>query len=103
MRAAAERGCRAGRTKPVAVPAYTLSGVLRPRLACFRRYGRKLAKSGSKIAKRIAKVAFARKLAVLLHALLVTGEVYEPLRKIHARRLIEGDSVLGGRLGALPS
>ena len=32
---AAERGCRADRTKPDAVPAYTLSGVLRPRLACF--------------------------------------------------------------------
>ena len=29
----------------------------------------------------IAKVAVARKLAVLPHALLVTGEVYEPLRK----------------------
>ena len=36
VRAAVERGCRAGRTEPVAVPAYTLSGVLRPRLACLR-------------------------------------------------------------------
>ena len=52
----------------------------------LKRHGRKLAKSGSKISKRIAKVAVARKLAVLLHALLVTGEVYEPLRNTHARR-----------------
>jgi transposase len=52
----------------------------------LKRHGRKLAKSGSKIAKRIAKVAVARKLAVLLHALLVTGEVYEPLRNTNARR-----------------
>ena len=36
MSAALERGCRAGRTEPVAVPACTLSGVLRPRLACLR-------------------------------------------------------------------
>jgi hypothetical protein len=46
----------------------------------------KLAKGGSKISKRIAKVAVARKLAVLLHALLTSGEVYEPLRNTHARR-----------------
>ena len=52
----------------------------------LKRHGQKLAKSGSKISKRIAKVAVARKLAVLLHALLITGEVYEPLRNTHARR-----------------
>jgi len=52
----------------------------------LKRHGRKLAKSGSKIAKRIAKVAVARKLAVLLHALLTSGEVYEPLRNTSARR-----------------
>jgi transposase len=52
----------------------------------LKRHGRKLAKGGSKIAKRIAKVAVARKLAVLLHALLTSGEVYEPLRNAHAPR-----------------
>lgn len=52
----------------------------------LKRHGRKIAKSGSKISKRIAKVAVARKLAVVLHALLVTGEVYEPLRNTQARR-----------------
>ena len=52
----------------------------------LKRHGQKLGKSGSKIAKRIAKVAVARKLAVLLHALLTSGEVYEPLRNTSARR-----------------
>jgi transposase len=35
---------------------------------------------GTKQAKRKATVAVARKLAVLLHRLWITGEVYEPLR-----------------------
>ena len=52
----------------------------------LKRHGRKLAKGGSKIAKRIAKVAVARKLAVLLHALLTSGEAYDPLRNAHAHR-----------------
>jgi transposase len=52
----------------------------------LKRHGQKLARSGSKISKRIAKVAVARKLAVLLHAMLTTGEVYEPLRNTSARR-----------------
>jgi hypothetical protein len=34
---------------------------------------------GGKSAKRKAVVAVARKLAVLLHRLWVSGEVYEPL------------------------
>ena len=42
----------------------------------LRRWGRKLAERGGKK----AKVAVARKLAVLLHRLWVSGEVYEPLR-----------------------
>ena len=45
----------------------------------LRRWGRKLAKRGGKNEKR-AVVAVARKLAVLLHQLWVSGEVYEPLR-----------------------
>ena len=45
-----------------------------------RRWGRKLAERGGKNAKKRAVVAVARKLAVLLHRLWVSGEVYEPLR-----------------------
>jgi transposase len=46
----------------------------------LRRWGLKLASHGGKNAKKRAVVAVARKLAVLLHRLWVTGEVYEPLR-----------------------
>jgi hypothetical protein len=46
----------------------------------LRRFGLKLAARGGKNAKKRAGVAGARKLAVLLHSLWVTGEVYEPLR-----------------------
>lgn len=45
----------------------------------LRRWGLELAKRGSKNAKKRAKVAVARKLAVLMHRLWVTGEAYEPL------------------------
>jgi transposase len=46
----------------------------------LRRWGLKLAERGGKKAKKRAVVAVARKLAVLLHRLWVSGEVYEPLR-----------------------
>jgi transposase len=46
----------------------------------LRRYGLKLCERGGKNAKKRAAVAVARKLAVLLHRLWVSGEVYEPLR-----------------------
>src|ERR1700676_5469841 len=46
----------------------------------LRRWGRKLGERGGKNAKKRAVVAVARKLAVLLHRLWVSGEVYEPLR-----------------------
>jgi len=46
----------------------------------LRRHGLKIAARGGKNAKKRATVAVARKLAVLLHRLWVTGEVYEPLR-----------------------
>jgi len=46
----------------------------------LRRHGLKIASRGGKNAKKRAVVAVARKLAVLLHRLWVTGEVYEPLR-----------------------
>jgi transposase len=44
----------------------------------LRRYGLKIAGSGSKNARKRAKVAVARKLAVLLHHLWRSGEVYDP-------------------------
>jgi transposase len=46
----------------------------------LRRWGLKLAARGGKNAKKRAVVAVARKLAVLLHRLWVTDQVYEPLR-----------------------
>ena len=46
----------------------------------LRRCGLRLCERGGKNAKKRAVVAVARKLAVLLHRLWVTGEVYEPLR-----------------------
>jgi transposase len=46
----------------------------------LRRWGLALAARGQKNAKKRAVVAVARKLAVLLHRLWVTAEVYEPLR-----------------------
>jgi transposase len=52
----------------------------------LKRWGLKLAERGGKNAKKRAVVAVARKLAVLLHRLWVTGEVYEPLRNSAARK-----------------
>jgi transposase len=49
----------------------------------LRRYGEKIASRGGKNAKKRAAVAVARKLAVLLHSLWVTGEVYHPLYNTH--------------------
>jgi transposase len=46
----------------------------------LRRYGLRLCERGGKNAKKRAAVAVARKLAVLLHRLWISGEVYEPLR-----------------------
>jgi transposase len=46
----------------------------------LRRWGLKLAERGGRNAKKRAVVAVARKLAVLLHKLWVSKEVYEPLR-----------------------
>ena len=46
----------------------------------LRRWGLKLSERGGRNAKKRAVVAVARKLAVLLHKLWVSKEVYEPLR-----------------------
>jgi transposase len=45
----------------------------------LRRFGMRLCERGGKNAKKRAAVAVARKLAVLLHRLWASGEVYEPL------------------------
>jgi len=45
----------------------------------LRRYGLKIAAQGGKTGKKRAVIAVARKLAVLLHHLWVTGQEYEPL------------------------
>jgi len=45
----------------------------------LRRWGLELGKTGGKRGKQRAKVAVARKLAVLLHRLWTTGEVYQPI------------------------
>ena len=46
----------------------------------LRAFGLRLAARGGKAAKKRAVVAVARKLAVLMHRLWVSGEVYDPLR-----------------------
>lgn len=52
----------------------------------LRRWGLKLAGDGkNKARKRKAVVAVARKVAVLLHRLWISGETYEPLRQARLR------------------
>ena len=50
----------------------------------LRRWGLKLAERGGKNGKKRAIIATARKLAVLLHRLWVSGEIYEPLHNSKA-------------------
>lgn len=51
----------------------------------LKRWGLKLAGRGGKRPRQRALVAVARKLAVLLHRLWVSGEVYQPLRQASAQ------------------
>ena len=53
----------------------------------LRRWGVKLAERGGKNGKKRAIIATARKLAVLLHHLWVSGEVYEPLHNSNQRAM----------------
>ena len=53
----------------------------------LRRWGLKLAERGGKSGKKRAIIAVARKLAVLLHHLWVSGEVYQPLRHSKQRAM----------------
>ena len=55
----------------------------------LRRHGQKIASRGGKNSKKRAVVAVARKLAVLLHSLWVTGEVYDPLYNARRRAVRE--------------
>ena len=50
--------------------------------------GLKLAERGGRNGKKRAIIATARKLAVLLHRLWVSGEVYEPLRNSNQRAML---------------
>jgi transposase len=54
----------------------------------LRRFGGKLAARGGKNAKRRAVVAVARKLAVLLHRLWVTGADYDPDYRAHTLKKV---------------
>ena len=55
----------------------------------LRRYGLRLCERGGKNAKKRAAVAVARKLAVLLHRLWVSGEVYEPMGYASSRAIVQ--------------
>ena len=52
----------------------------------LRRFGEAIAARGGKNAKKRAVVAVARKLAVLLHRLWVTGATYDPDRQMKRRK-----------------
>jgi transposase len=52
----------------------------------LKRWGEKIAAKGKKKAKRRAVVAVARKLAILLHRLWVSGEPYQPQRHKQVRQ-----------------
>ena len=56
----------------------------------LRRHGQKIASRGGKNSKKRAVVAVARKLAVLLHSLWMSAEIYEPLR--NAQRCCGGQA-----------
>ena len=55
---------------------------------CNLRWGLKLAERGGKSGKKRAIIATARKLAVLLHRLWVSGDVYEPLHNSSSRAVL---------------
>jgi transposase len=54
----------------------------------LRRWGLKLAERGGRNGKKRAIVATARKLAVLLHHLWASGEVYDPLHNSSSRAIV---------------
>jgi len=62
----------------------------------LRRWGLKLAERGGRNGKKRAIIATARKLAVLLHHLWVSGEAYEPLHNCN-RMVLPGSSIKQNR------
>jgi len=54
----------------------------------LRRWGLSLMERGGKNARKRAVVAVARKLAVMMHSLWITGEVYEPLRQANKLKVV---------------
>ena len=76
--AISKAGDRMGRTLLVQCAHHILGPVGKD--SDLRRFGKRIASSGGASAKKRAAGATARKLAVLLLALLRSGEVYEPLR-----------------------
>ena len=58
----------------------------------LRRHGEKIASRGGKNAKKRAVVAVTGKLAVLLHRLWVSGELYDPLQHPSAPRAGEEEA-----------
>jgi transposase len=71
----------------------------------LRRHGLKIAARGGKNAKKRAVIAVARKLAVLLHHLWVTGECYEPLYNSQDKSFSSGrsDDGASSRTGQVPA
>lgn len=67
--------------------AHYILGVHGPDTA-LRRFGERVKSRGGRSATKRAAVAVARKLAVLLHRLWVTGEKYEPLRGVQQAKAI---------------
>ena len=53
----------------------------------LRRYGERIASRGGEVSKRKAKVAVARKLAVLMHQLWKNHETYDPFYHANAKKL----------------
>lgn len=56
----------------------------------LRRFGERIASRGGKIARRKAKVAVARKLALTLRALWLSGDAYDPDYRIKCRQARPG-------------
>ena len=51
----------------------------------LKRFGKRLSDRGGQVARGKARIAVARKLAVLLHRLWLSGQDYEPLRNANAQ------------------
>ena len=66
----------------------------------LKRWGTRLAERGGRAAEKKAVVAVARKLAVLLHSLWVSGETYDPLRHARAAEEAERAEADGAERGA---